>query len=70
MVQRQGFLTVVIVVELHGEAHVVGEDVQVLQEEEQLPGQEDRCFFGVLHGHLHLRILVAVELKGNPSSQE
>lgn len=55
------FLTVVIVVELHGEANVIGQDVQVLHEEEQLPDEQDRGFLGVLHCHLQLHILVSLE---------
>lgn len=53
-------LTVVIIVELHGEVDVVGEGIQVLHEQEELPDEQHRGSLGVLQCHLHLYIVVPV----------
>jgi len=53
-------LTVVIIVELHGEVHVVGEDIQVLHKQEELSDEQHRGSLGVLQCDLHLHIVVSV----------
>lgn len=53
-------LTIIIIVELHGEVHVVGEGIQVLHKQEELPDEQHRGSLGVLQCHLHLHIIVPV----------
>lgn len=53
-------LTVIIVVELHGEVDVVGKGVQILHKQEEFPDEQHRGSLGVLQCHLHLYIVVPV----------
>lgn len=49
-----------MIVELHGEVDVVGEGVEVLHEQEELPDEQHRGSLGVIQCHLHLHIVVPV----------
>lgn len=53
-------LTVVIIVQLHGEVDFVGENVQVLHEQEELPDEQHRSSFGVFQRNMHLHLIVPV----------
>lgn len=53
-------LTVVIIVQLHGEVDFVGENVQVLHEQEELPDEQHWSSFGVFQRNMHLHLIVPV----------
>lgn len=53
-------LTVIVIVELHGEVDVVGKDVQVLHKQEEFPDEQHRGSLGVLQCDLHLHTIVPV----------
>lgn len=55
----QTTLTVIIVVELHGEVDIVRKGVQVLHKQEELPDEQHRGSLGVLQCHLHLHVIVS-----------
>lgn len=51
-------LTVVIVVEIHGEVDVVWEHVQILYEQKELPDEQHCGSLGILQRHVHCQVVV------------
>lgn len=53
-------LTVIIIVEFHGQVDIVGKGVQILHKQKELPDEQHRGSLGVLQCHLHLYVVIPV----------
>lgn len=53
-------LTIIVIVELHGEVDVVGKDIQVLHKQEELPDEQHRSSLCVLQCDLHFCTITPV----------
>lgn len=53
-------LTIIVIVELHGEVDIVGKGIQVLHKQEELPDEQHRGSLSVFQCDLHLHVIVPV----------